>query len=163
MMEKEKVFSDVQLFLDQSGIAVSSTDTQRPWGGFFVIDETHSQNFLDLFFPEINKDEILKGRISPKILVVAPNKKLSWQYHSRRSEIWKLVKGEAGVVTSNTDIESKNQVLSIGEIITLQNGQRHRLVGLNEWGIVAEIWIHTDANHPSNEDDIVRLQDDFGR
>jgi hypothetical protein len=29
--------------------------------------------------------------------------------------------------------------------------------------LVAEIWQHTDPDHPSNEDDIVRVQDDFGR
>ena len=45
----------------------------------------------------------------------------------------------------------------------MSQGERHRLVGLKEWGIIAEIWIHTDANHPSDENDIVRLQDDFKR
>jgi len=57
----------------------------------------------------------------------------------------------------------KTTILKRGDTITLKKGERHRLVGLNEWGIVAEIWIHTDANHPSDEEDIVRLQDDFGR
>ena len=38
-----------------------------------------------------------------------------------------------------------------------------RLIGLEEWGMVAEIWQHTDDAHPSAEDDIVRVQDDFGR
>jgi mannose-6-phosphate isomerase len=51
----------------------------------------------------------------------------------------------------------------LGETITLKQGERHRLIGLDDWGIVAEIWVHTDVNNPSNEDDIVRLQDDFGR
>jgi hypothetical protein len=51
----------------------------------------------------------------------------------------------------------------VNEIITLQQGERHRLIGLDSWGIVAEIWKHTDYNNPSDEDDIVRLQDDFGR
>lgn len=47
--------------------------------------------------------------------------------------------------------------------MSLKQGERHRLVGVDEWGIVAEIWQHTDAAHPSDEDDIVRVQDDFGR
>jgi hypothetical protein len=34
---------------------------------------------------------------------------------------------------------------------------------LDGWGIVAEIWRHTDVENPSNEEDIVRVQDDFGR
>jgi hypothetical protein len=37
------------------------------------------------------------------------------------------------------------------------------LVGLDEWGAVAEIWIHTDAQNLSNEEDIHRLQDDYAR
>ena len=51
----------------------------------------------------------------------------------------------------------------MGDIIQLKQGERHRLIGLNGWGIVAEIWRHTDAENPSDEDDIVRVQDDFGR
>ncbi|MEO8770489.1 MAG: hypothetical protein ABI402_10405 [Ferruginibacter sp.] len=163
MMEKQHVFSEIQLELDQSGLAISTIDMDRPWGGFFVIKENDAQKFIEKYFPDLNKDELLKGRLSPKILLVAPNKKLSWQYHSRRSEIWKLIEGDAAVVTSDTDIENKTTSLKIGDTITLKKGERHRLVGLEVWGIVAEIWLHTDVNHLSDEDDIVRLQDDFGR
>ena len=35
--------------------------------------------------------------------------------------------------------------------------------GLDETSVVAEIWQHTDATHPSDENDIIRVQDDFGR
>jgi mannose-6-phosphate isomerase len=45
----------------------------------------------------------------------------------------------------------------------MDKGERHRLIGLDSWRIVAEIWQHTDLENPSDEDDIVRLQDDFGR
>jgi mannose-6-phosphate isomerase len=45
----------------------------------------------------------------------------------------------------------------------LKQGERHRLVGLEDWGVIAEIWQHTDASNPSDESDIVRVQDDFGR
>ncbi len=162
-MEKEKVFSEIQSLLDKSSLEVSNIDKERPWGGFFVIEETDAEKFIKQFFPDLNKSELLKGKLSPKILLVAPNKKLSWQYHFRRSEIWKLIQGTAAVVTSDTDIENETLYLNKGDIITLKKGERHRLVGLNEWGIVAEIWVHTDANHPSDEEDIVRLQDDFGR
>ena len=162
-MTKEKIFSDIQLYLDEANLSVSKIDIERPWGGFFVIEEKESEKFIEHFFPDLNKSELLKGKLSPKMLLVAPHKKLSWQYHYRRSEVWKLVKGEAAVVTSDTDIENETTFLKRGDTITLKKGERHRLVGLNEWGIVAEIWIHTDANHPSDEEDIVRLQDDFGR
>jgi mannose-6-phosphate isomerase len=55
------------------------------------------------------------------------------------------------------------QELNIGDVVQLAQGQRHRLVGLNQWGVLAEIWQHTDPSNPSDEDDIVRVQDDFGR
>ena len=50
-----------------------------------------------------------------------------------------------------------------GDQIILKQGERHRLIGLNETSVVAEIWQHTDANLPSDEDYIIRVQDDFGR
>ena len=55
------------------------------------------------------------------------------------------------------------KTLESGSFIQMDTGERHRLIGLDSWGVVAEIWLHTDAANPSDEDDIVRLQDDFGR
>ena len=49
-----------------------------------------------------------------------------------------------------------------GDQIKLSQGERHRLVGLADYGVVAEIWQHTDQV-PSNEEDIIRVQDDYGR
>ena len=103
------------------------------------------------------------GKLSPKILLVQPGKRLSWQYHHRRAEIWRVDSGKVGVVTSDTDKEGRTAELKAGDTIRLPQGQRHRLVGLDGWGIVAEIWQHTNAALPSDEADIVRLQDDFGR
>ena len=69
----------------------------------------------------------------------------------------------AGVITSPTDEEGDLQRLAPGDLVRLKQGERHRLVGLDGWGVLAEIWQHIDATHPSDEDDIVRVQDDFGR
>jgi len=161
---KESIFNKVQATLDSLGLRVVAKDFERPWGGFFVIDETQATEFAAHFFPGLELNQLkISGKLSPKILMVQPQKRLSWQYHHRRAEIWKLVAGTAGVVTSVTDQEGTLQTLKIGEVIRLQQGQRHRLVGTEGWGMVAEIWQHTDASNPSDESDIVRLQDDFGR
>ena len=64
---------------------------------------------------------------------------------------------------SDTDEQTEVQEKNIGDVIRLSKGQRHRLVGLDTWGIIAEIWQHTDPSNPSDEDDIVRVEDDFGR
>ena len=50
-----------------------------------------------------------------------------------------------------------------GDQIVIKQGERHLLIGLNVTSIVAEIWQHTDTNHPSDENDIIKVQDDFGR
>jgi mannose-6-phosphate isomerase len=161
---KENVFAEIESFLVSQNLRIASRDTGRPWGGFFVMDESQAEHFGKLFFPDIKISGLkISGKLSPKILVVQANKRLSWQYHFRRAEIWKLVAGTAGIVTSLTDQEGTVQPLVRGEVVRLTQGQRHRLVGLNTWGVIAEIWQHTDAQHPSDENDIVRVQDDFGR
>jgi mannose-6-phosphate isomerase-like protein (cupin superfamily) len=94
---------------------------------------------------------------------VAPEKRLSWQYHFRREEVWKLVAGASEIVRSNTDEQTNPLEMKIGELVILDKGERHRLLGKHNWGVVAEIWMHTDPENPSDEDDIVRLQDDYFR
>ncbi len=161
---KELVFEQVAEYLHQLDIKVVKFDDTRPWGGFFVLDEAYAEKFITTYFAHLTKAELnISGKLSPKILIVAPNKRLSWQYHHRRAEIWKLIGGIAGVITSDTDEEKETTNLAVGDIIQLKQGERHRLIGLDGWGIVAEIWRHTDVDNPSDEDDIVRVQDDFGR
>jgi mannose-6-phosphate isomerase len=88
---------------------------------------------------------------------------LSWQYHNRRAEIWQVHKGSAEIIRSNTDTQNEMEVYNEGDQIILKQGERHRLIGLDDYCVVAEIWQHTDADHPSDEEDIIRVQDDFGR
>jgi mannose-6-phosphate isomerase len=161
---KNEIFVQVENYLQQVKLRIDKQDFHRPWGGFFVIDERDTEQFIQLFFSHLKKEDLqISEKLSPKILVVAPHKRLSWQYHHRRAEIWKLIAGEAGVVVSNDDDEKEERILQVNDIVTLQQGERHRLIGTNGYGIIAEIWQHTDANTPSEEDDIIRLQDDFGR
>ena len=161
---KELIFESIAEYLHRQDLKVAKYDNTRPWGGFFVLEEGEAGKFISLYFPHLTKDELnISGKLSPKILVVAPNKRLSWQYHHRRAEIWKLIGGTAGVITSDSNEEKETTNLNIGDIVQLKQGERHRLIGLDGWGVVAEIWRHTNAEHPSDEDDIVRVQDDFGR
>ncbi len=139
-------------------------DLKRPWGGFYVIDESQAQQFADTFFDGLSIETLLiGGKLSPKILLVSPNKRLSWQYHNRRAEIWRVISGPVAVVRSNTDEEGEMMVHQAGEYIKLNQGERHRLIGLDQQAIIAEIWQHIDLDHPSDELDIIRVQDDFGR
>ncbi|EPR67861.1 cupin domain-containing protein [Cyclobacterium qasimii] len=163
-LSKTAIFKTVDEWLAASGLQIVNKDESRPWGGFFVINEDQISEFREKFFPEVDlSPEQLKNKLSPKILLVGPDKRLSWQYHHRRAEIWKLVAGEGGLITSEDDTEGELKEMKIGEVQRLKQGERHRLVGMGNWGVVAEIWMHTDPTKPSDEEDIVRVQDDFSR
>jgi len=161
---KEALFNKTKQQIIENGFTIVDQDHERPWGGFFVIDEDQAPTFAKTYFGDIDVEKLkISAKLSPKILVVQPQKRLSWQYHHRRAEIWKVLDGPVGVMTSDTDEQGPVKEYEAGEFVRLKQGERHRLVGLDDWGILAEIWQHTDAENPSDEDDIVRVQDDFGR
>ena len=162
--QKRALFQQVAETLRQQGFTIAKEDPTRPWGGFLVLDEDQAQQFANVYFNGLPVENLrISGRLSPKVLLVAPHQRLSWQYHHRRAEIWQVVQGPVGVATSDTDEQGEVKSYQVGERIILRQGERHRLVGLKDWGVLAEIWQHTDAENPSDEDDIVRVQDDFGR
>lgn len=161
---KKEISEKIEKELTSKGFTIENKDLSRPWGGFFVINENQSDLFITTFFQHLNPADFEEfSKLSPKILLVQPGKRLSWQYHHRRAEIWKLIGGSAGVIVSDTDEQTDMKTLKTGDVIELQQGERHRLIGLKEWGVVAEIWKHTDPKNPSDEEDIVRVEDDFGR
>ena len=157
-------FKNIKKQLLEQQFKIVSSDENRPWGGFFVIDESQAQQFSDTFFDGLDITNLkISNKLSPKILFVKPKHRLSWQYHLRRAEIWRVIEGQVGVVRSFTDVEGELISYKKGDFIKLKQGERHRLIGLEDYAIIAEIWQHTNANHPSDEDDIVRVQDDFKR
>ncbi len=162
---KAEVFAEIESYLGKFAIDIESIDAVRPWGGFFAINESATKKFISTYFPDFDSNHITKygGKLSPKILVVEPEQKLSWQYHNRRAELWRVVSGTVGVVTSNDNAEGPIRELGESQVVQFDALTRHRLVGLANWGVVAEIWQHTDSSNPSDEDDIVRVSDQYGR
>ena len=158
------MYQEIKKVIESFGFSLVSEDFKRPWGGFLVIDESQAQEFSNKFFKGLDVNSLkIGGKLSPKILIVKPNTRLSWQYHNRRAEIWQIFKGSAGIIRSDSDIENDIEIYKEGDQITLKQGERHRLIGLIDYCVVAEIWQHTDKNYPSDEEDITRVQDDFGR
>mgnify|MGYP006091656065 CR=1 FL=1 len=156
-------FKTVQAEIESYGLTVADKDYTRPWGGFLVIEEEQAQAFADKFFDGIDVETLrIEGKLSPKILIVKPEARLSWQYHYRRAEIWQVFRGTVGIIRSNDDNEGDLVEFVEGTQVKLAQGARHRLIGLLDYGIVAEIWQHT-SDIPSDESDIVRVQDDFKR
>lgn len=157
-----KVFQQAAKILIAKQFRLIDLDVARPWGFFLSVDETQVPEFIKEFYGDSeNIDTRLPMR--PKFLGIAPGKRLSWQYHHRRSEIWRTLSGDYDLMISETDDEGKPKTIQELELVTIPQGARHRGVGRDNWALIAEIWQHTDPSYPSDEDDIVRVQDDFGR
>ena len=92
--------------------------------GWFFYFEDNAQDFSNIYFNGLNTEKLMiSGKLSPKILIIAPNKRLSWQYHHRRSEIWKVKSGKIKVVTSHDDLKEKKFFLKVGDEIKLYQGE----------------------------------------
>jgi len=108
--------------------------TKRPWGSF----TTYVVN---------------RNGVTVKTIVIDPGQRLSLQYHSERSERWICLEGEATV-----EVSGRKRDLHPGQEIVVPVGAKHRL-GAGPLGAkVLEI-----AQGTFNEDDIVRLEDDYRR
>ncbi|MDW0121262.1 MAG: phosphomannose isomerase type II C-terminal cupin domain [Nitrososphaeraceae archaeon] len=105
----------------------------RPWGRFEKFHENKS--------------------CTVKLIYVNANSRLSLQYHKKRSEFWKVIKGTAVV-----EIDKKTIVLKEGETITIPRQAKHRVLALESDCIILEI-----AYGRFDENDIVRLEDDYQR
>ena len=120
------------------------------------------------FFPDVNPIDARLGNpeveLSPKFLLVAPEQRLSWQRHERRSERWVFL--TPGAYYKSLDPDNPGDLIPAptGTEVQFAAGECHRLVGVKDaFTLVAEIWQHTDPSRPSDEADITRLQDDYQR
>lgn len=117
------------------GITEIHRTAYRPWGGYA---------------------SVLSGeRFQVKRLFVKPGKKLSLQKHFHRSEHWIVVHGTAEVT-----IDGVVTMLSENQSIYLPLGCTHRLA--NPGKIELEL-IEVQTGSYLGEDDIVRIEDEFGR
>lgn len=167
-IEKYQEFvADVERMIAEAGYTVVEKNADKPWGAYLRFDSTQADEFVNDFFPGLSPEEARLGiegaELSPKFLIVKPGQRLSWQYHDRRAERWCFLT-EGGYRKSSTDDESERFEAIVGEVVQFQKGERHRLEGRPDgFVLVAEIWQHSEPEAPSDEDDIVRLADDYSR
>lgn len=90
-----------------------------------------------------------------KKIVVAPGKRLSLQKHFHRNEHWIVVSG-----TATVQIGDKTSLVRPNESIYIKMGELHRLS--NE-GLVPVVIIEAQVGEYTEEDDIVRFDDDYIR
>jgi len=157
----------IAAILNDAGYTIVEINDTKPWGAYIRIANSEADRFLEDFFDGLSPTEARLGNndaeLSPKILIVSPGQRLSWQYHERRAERWTfLTSGK--YMKSSTDTESDVYTANKGEVVQFSTSERHRLIGNNDtFVLVAEIWQHTDKSQLSNEDDVIRLSDDYIR
>lgn len=131
----------------------------KPWGFTIGIQPNSTTNFIKHFFPNF---KLLKQQVSSRFLVINPNSRLSWQWHQKRSELWKFINNPGGIMLSKNDLQPTNYIIAnINSIVKVKPTIRHRIIGLETMAIVAETWVHTDINNPSDANDRVRIEDDY--
>ena len=109
--------------------------SERPWGRYEVLQEA--------------------ANYKVKSIHVAPGKRLSYQRHQKRSEHWYITQG-SGEVT----LDGKLQPVTAGSIIQVPQGVLHRI---SNTGSTELIFIEVQTGSYFGEDDIERVEDDFGR
>ena len=107
----------------------------RPWG----------------FYETIREDE--KSKV--KRITVHPGQRLSLQTHEKRSEYWVIVQG-----TGLVRLEEKEAMCIAGDAYVIDEGMAHRVTNTGEDDLV---FIEVQLGTYFGEDDIVRLEDDYGR
>jgi mannose-6-phosphate isomerase-like protein (cupin superfamily) len=110
-------------------------DNHRPWGFYEVLSD--------------------KPDHKVKRITVLPKKRLSLQLHRKRKEHWIVVSGE-GLVTVGENIVR----LKPSGSIDIPQGEAHRI---ENTGDIPLVFIEVQQGEYFGEDDIVRLEDDFGR
>lgn len=159
--------TEIEELVTEAGYRVVEKNTDKPWGAYLRIDSLQADEFVKDFFPGLTPEQARLGiegaELSPKFLIVKPSERLSWQYHNRRAERWCFLT-PGGYRKSSTDEEGERIEASPGEVVQFQKGERHRLEGCDDGLVlVAEIWQHSEVTQPSDEDDIIRLSDDYQR
>jgi mannose-6-phosphate isomerase-like protein (cupin superfamily) len=123
------------LLVKNENLETSPRFDRRPWGTFTVLDEGDG--------------------FKVKRIEVLPGKRLSYQQHAQRAEHWVIVQGNAKVTLDGQDV-----IVKPGEAIDIAVGTAHRVENPGDELLV---FIEVQRGNYLGEDDIVRLQDDFGR
>ena len=111
------------------------SESTRPWGRYEILQESDTHKV--------------------KCIWVLPGKRLSYQRHEKRAEHWFIVSGTALVTYNGDEIKMQS-----GDTIDIAIGDLHRIENI---GIDDVVFIEIQSGSYFGEDDIERIEDDFGR
>ena len=112
-----------------------SDESTRPWGHYEVLSEA--------------------ADFKTKTITVTPGKRLSYQKHEHRAEHWFVVRG-SGTVT----LDGVDKAVEAGDAVDVPVGAAHRMSNTGDEELV---FVEVQTGSYFGEDDIVRLEDDYGR
>ncbi|MGE3537989.1 MAG: phosphomannose isomerase type II C-terminal cupin domain [Candidatus Tectimicrobiota bacterium] len=115
--------------------AATPLSETRPWGSYTVID--------------------VGPQYQVKRLEVLPGQRMSYQKHEKRCEHWTIVQGTARIT-----LEGQELTVATGESMDVPIGAAHRIANPGQELLVM---IEVQRGSYLGEDDIIRLQDDYGR
>ena len=114
---------------------MSMDSEQRPWGSWHVIDEGDGYKV--------------------KRIHVTAGQRLSYQTHEHRSEHWVVISGTATCVVNGETVVARS-----GQSVDIAQGAAHRITNAHDEELVI---IEVQRGDYTGEDDICRLEDDYGR
>ena len=134
---QDQKVKDIVLELKEKKIpeGISHKKVFRPWGNYISLVEGR--------------------RWQVKQISVQPGEKLSLQFHHHRAEHWVVVKG-----TAEVEIDSNTKILGENQSIYIPIGSKHRLYNP---GKITLILIEVQSGSYLGEDDIIRIEDVYGR
>lgn len=107
----------------------------RPWGEWQVLDAGEG--------------------FKVKRIIVRPGQRLSYQTHEHRAECWVVARGTCTAVIDGNEV-----VAGVGEAIHVEIEQPHRITNMHDELLVI---VEVQLGAYTGEDDICRLEDDYGR
>ena len=120
---------------------MSNYKEERPWGSF--------EHLLDEEYCKVKR------------IIVKPGQRLSYQFHYKRSEAWVVVQGQATITLEEKDSYMTEHISgSPGQVIKIPVRTIHRLENKGKEDLII---IETQTGTYFGEDDIVRIEDDYGR
>lgn len=111
---------------------------RRPWGSFTILYEDKHNKV--------------------KTLAVKPDSRLSLQYHNSRDEHWYVLSGEGEVELGPASI-----LVEAKDVVDIPCGEIHRATNIGYTDLVVLEIAHSDIEGGVDENDIVRVEDDYGR
>jgi mannose-6-phosphate isomerase len=119
----------------EKGTVMAEDDRNRPWGFYDILSDRDDHKI--------------------KRITIFPGKRLSYQRHQKRSEHWYMVCGKAMATLNGCEV-----ILYEGASLYIPRGGAHRIANLGSGNVV---FIEVQTGNYLGEDDIERIEDDYGR